>query len=58
MSNYSATIEFFSSLCQNQLNQPLSRLDAANDALGATLVPCPLLFRALTRVSSPCSLST
>ena len=46
MSNYSATVEFFSSLCQKQFNQPLSRLDAANDGFGATLVPCPRSFRA------------
>jgi hypothetical protein len=38
MSNYSAAVVFFSQLCQNQLNQPLSKLDAANDGLGATLV--------------------
>ena len=48
MSNYTAAVEFFSSLCQTQLNQPLSRLDAANDGLGATLVlllePCQLVI--------------
>jgi hypothetical protein len=38
MSNYSAADEFFSQLCQTQLDQPLSKLDAANDGLGATLV--------------------
>jgi hypothetical protein len=38
MSNYTAAVEFFSQLCQTQLDQPLSKLDAANDGLGATLV--------------------
>jgi hypothetical protein len=37
MSN--STVEFFSRLCQTQLDQPLSKLDAANDGFGATLVP-------------------
>ncbi len=41
MSNYSAAVEFFSSLCETQLNQQPSRLDAANDGLGATLVLRP-----------------
>ena len=41
MSSYNATVELFSKLCFSQLNQPLSALDAANDGLGATLVPRP-----------------
>ena len=41
MSNYTAAVEFFSEMCQTQLNQPLSRLDAANDGLSATLVLHP-----------------
>jgi hypothetical protein len=49
MSNYTAAVEFFSSLCHTQLNQPLSMLDAANDGLGATLVlrPEPCSFKLL-----------
>ena len=39
MSSYNATVELFSKLCFAQLSQPLSALDAANDGLGATLVP-------------------
>jgi hypothetical protein len=43
MSSYNATgtVELFSKLCISQLSQPLSALDAANDGLGATLVPRP-----------------
>ena len=41
MSSYNATVELFSKLCFSQLSQPLSALDAANDGLGATLVPRP-----------------
>ena len=60
MSNYTAAVEFFSSLCQAQLNQPPSRLDAANDGLGATLVlraePCS--FCAALLLSLTCWLLT
>ena len=41
MSSYNATVELFSKLCFSQLSQSLSALDAANDGLGATLVPRP-----------------
>ena len=60
MSNYTAAVEFFSSLCQTQLNQPLSMLDAANDGLGATLVlrPEPRSFCAASFWSrTPCLFS-
>jgi len=60
MSNYTAAVLFFSSLCQTQLNQPLSMLDAANDGLGATLVlrPEPRSFCAASFWSrTPCLLS-
>jgi hypothetical protein len=35
----STYVEFFSSLCKSQLNQPLLALDATNEGFGATLVP-------------------
>ena len=58
MSN--STVEFFSQLCQTQLDQPLSKLDAANDGLGATLVlraePCS--FCAALLLSLTCWLLT
>ena len=41
MSSYNATVELFSKMCFSQLSQALSALDAANDGLGATLVPRP-----------------
>ena len=60
MSNYSAAVVFFSQLCQTQLDQPLSKLDAANDGLGATLVlraePCS--FCAALLLSLTCWLLT
>lgn len=43
----STYVEFFSSLCKSQLNQPLLALDATNEGFGATLVVMHVLSAAV-----------